>query len=306
MLPTQIVEKPVAVHENIRKETIEEVQPVINVEKLKTEVHQITAPLYDKEVKPVNIERRMLAQEILPEVLVEGRGVRAVEDHSTTRFLDTKSVLVEKAPIVTEVEKRQVIEEIQPVIYKETVVPTVIRETKPVYQKIVEGPVYSHQTLPAQSLQGSNYHYPTNAREAPIEIPSTVPVVIREVPRSVPIPVVAPVQQLPIEHHRKEIIEDVTTTTTTTTVAPVLGGLPGSSQSAQPHKHHSLFHRNKDTHHTNPNATTNYSDSRNVGTTGLPLEKSTHIHNERIGPNGEKIIEDTTTSSSHTQKVLPL
>jgi len=151
-LPTQVVEKPVAVHEEIRREMVEEIQPVINVEKLKTEVHQVTQPLFDKEVRSVNIEQRTLATEILPEVMIEGRGVRAVEDHSTVRVLDTKSVVIEKSAQVIEIEKTQIIEEIQPVIYKETIVPTVIQETKPVFQRVVEGAVYVHETLAPQSV----------------------------------------------------------------------------------------------------------------------------------------------------------
>lgn len=42
----------------------------MQIEKLKTEVHQITAPLFDKEVKPVLVEKKVMATEILPEILV--------------------------------------------------------------------------------------------------------------------------------------------------------------------------------------------------------------------------------------------
>jgi len=151
-LPTQFVEKPVAIHEEIRKELVEEIQPVVNIEKLATEVHQVTQPLFDKEVRPVQIEQRMLDREVLSEVYVEGRGVRAVEDMSTTRYLNTHTVVIEKPTQFVEIEKTQVIEEIQPIIYKETIVPTVIQETKPMFQRVVEGAVYIQETLAPQSV----------------------------------------------------------------------------------------------------------------------------------------------------------
>jgi len=161
MLPAQIIERPVAVHEEIRKEIVEEIQPVLNVEKLKTEIHQVTQPLFDKEVRAVNIEKKVLATEILPEVFIEGRGASLAADISTTKYLASEAVVVEKPAMFVEVEKTQVIEEIQPVLYKETIVPRVIQETKPVYQKIVEGPVYTQQTLAPRSLAETHYKYPT-------------------------------------------------------------------------------------------------------------------------------------------------
>jgi len=131
-LPTQVIEKPIAVHEEIRREQVEEIQPIVNIEKLKTEVHQVTQPLFDKEIKPVNMQQRTLPSQLLPEVNLPGRGAPMAADMSTVHE-DKSAMVVEKAPIYTEIDKLQVIEEIQPVLYKETIVPTVIQETKPVY-----------------------------------------------------------------------------------------------------------------------------------------------------------------------------
>lgn len=335
-LPTQIVEKPTAVHEEIRQETIEEVQPVWNVEKLKTEVHQITAPLYDKEIKPVMIEKKVLNTEILPEVLVEGRGVRAVEDFSTTRYLDTKTTLVEKPAIYNEVERTQVIEEIQPILYKETVVPTVIRETKPVFQKIVEGPVYTQQTLPPRSLAETNYRYP-NQNMAQPGLTQNLPQsglnrgIAQPLNQNMgqPIPVSGfgnTTQNIPIQnqtqqpqlHGRKEIVEEVTTTTTTTTTAPIVGGGASANQGTQGNQanqskqHHGLLdgllHRHQNTNAaTNTNATgSNWNSGSNLNKgINTPVGDTQHFHNERVGPNGQKIIEDTTTTHQHTEQVLP-
>jgi len=341
MLPTQVVEKPVAIHETIQKEVLEEIQPVVNVEKLKTEIHQITVPLYDKEVRAVDIQQRTLNTEILPEVLVEGRGVRAIDDVSSVNYQATNTVVIEKPAQFREVERTQIIEEIQPVIYKETVVPHVIKETKPVYQKIVEGPVYTQQTLPAQSLQGSGYSLPNMAnlqvREvaAPVVLapvvaaPAFVSIPIVETSRAVPIAVVQPVVAAPLPPmHRKEIIEDTISTTTTTTIAPVVGANMGGAYngaSAAPHnttQHKGLsgiFHR-----HGHDAAHDNTTTSRSTTTTSAPalgpygtsaaplhpvaapLGSSTQnaVHTEKVLPNGAKVVEDTITSTTHSARTV--
>jgi len=336
MLPTQVVEKPVAIHETIQKEVIEEIQPVVNVEKLKTEVHQITVPLFDKEVRAVDIQKRTLNTEVLPEVLVEGRGVRAIDDVSSVNYQATNTVVIEKPAQFIEVERTQIIEEIQPVIYKETVVPHVIKETKPVYQKIVEGPVYTQQTLPAQSLHGSGYSLPNMAnlqvREvaAPVVLapvvaaPAVVSIPIVETSRAVPIAVVAPVAPVVAPPmHRKEIIEDTVTTTTTTTIAPVVGANMGGAYNgatAAPahnttqHKGLSgLFHRHGHEDTTRSATTSTGPALGPYGTSAAPLHpvaaplgSSTQnaVHTEKVLPNGAKVIEDTVTSTTHSARTV--
>lgn len=335
LLPTQIVEKPAAIHEEIRKEVIEEIQPVVNVEKIKTEVHQITAPLFDKEVRPVEIQRRTLATEILPEVLVEGRGVRTADDYSTTVFQASKQVVIEKPARMIEVERTQVIEEIQPVIYKETVVPHVIRETKPVYQKIVEGPVYTQETLPARNLRDTNYVAPVVVAPvivAPVivervVVPEVVSIpIVDETPRSTEVPLNLPAR--PLDNHRKEIVEDTTTVTTTTTIAPVLGANMGAHDplhtSASGAKQHrglgGLFHRHSKDQSKEQSKeqqggvqSTDQAHLGPYGTTAQPLHASSaplgttttsHTHTEQALPNGAKVVEESVTTTSHNQKTV--
>jgi len=157
LLPTKVIEKPAAIHEEIRREQVEEIQPIVNVEKLKTEVHQVTQPLIDREVRAVGIQERVLPTEILPQVTQPTVAVRSAEDFSTIQYRDTTNMVVEKPAVYMETQKKQIIEEIQPVIYKETIVPTLIKETKPIYQTIVEGTVFTHTVLPAQQLSGSQW-----------------------------------------------------------------------------------------------------------------------------------------------------
>jgi len=157
LLPTTVIEKTTAVHEEIRREQVEEIQPIINVEKLKTEVHQVTQPLIDQETRPIGVSEKTLATEYLPEVNLPNVGLRAPEDISTVQFKDKATMIVEKPAVYNETQKTQVVEEIQPVIYKETIVPTLIKETKPIFQTVVEGTTYTQTVLPAQQLKGSSF-----------------------------------------------------------------------------------------------------------------------------------------------------
>ena len=59
---------------------------------------------------------------------------------------------VENAPIVDETVRRKVIEEVQPVLYKETIRPLIIRAKKPIYEHIVESPVLTEETRPMVDL----------------------------------------------------------------------------------------------------------------------------------------------------------
>jgi len=158
-LPVQHLERGAVIHEDIRNETVEEIQPIVNVEKYKTEIHQVTQPLIDREIRPIAFEQARLAPQVLPEVHIDSRSVPYASDHSTVQR-EAASMTVERPALFFETDRTQVIEEIQPVIYKETIVPHIIQETKPIYQKIVEGPVFVQETMPVRSINqwksGSN------------------------------------------------------------------------------------------------------------------------------------------------------
>jgi len=162
-LATEVKELPTAIHERVRQEKVTEVQPVVNVEKVKTEVHQKTQPVFDKEFKPVHVEQRNRATQVLPEVHLQSKSAAREREVSTLNVEGTTSMTVEKPAIFNETEKVKVIDEIQPVLYKQTIVPEVIQETQPVFQKIVEGPTFTHETLPPKMLGQTNYSYPVNS-----------------------------------------------------------------------------------------------------------------------------------------------
>jgi len=224
VLPTQVIEKPAAIHEEIRREQVEEIQPVINVEKLKTEVHQVTQPLVDREVRPVGVTERVLPTQVLPQVVQPNVGAPLPSDVSTVSYAQQQNRVVEKPAIFMETQKTQIIEEIQPVLYKEVVVPTLIKETKPIYQTVVEGTTYVQETLPVRELSGTQYRYPTQVVQQPMVQPVVQPVVQQPMVQ----PVVQPVVQQPVVSRDvplappKPVIttETITTTTQTTTNSP--------------------------------------------------------------------------------------
>jgi len=147
-LPTEHIERPAVIHERIRKEEVEEIQPVIHREHDRTEVHQVVQPMYEGQIDATNVLQKELAAEYRP-VLTRGTYVSAPLEKSTVEFEQAERLRVEKAPIIMETERKKIIEEVQPVVYKEIVQPTLIKETLPIYEKIVEAPVVVKEVRPA-------------------------------------------------------------------------------------------------------------------------------------------------------------
>jgi len=148
--PTIVQEKPVVIHERIRKEEVEEIQPIIHREHERLEVHQILQPMVEQIVQPTVISERSLAAETRP-LVNRGGYMGSVAPQATTDVQNFHKV-VEKAPIFVDLERRKVLEEIQPVVYKEILQPTIIRETKDIYEKVIEAPLIFTKTLPQQYI----------------------------------------------------------------------------------------------------------------------------------------------------------
>jgi len=221
-LPRRVVGIQPAIHEQIRGEQVEEITPVYNVEKIFTDVIQKTQPLIDHQIMPVTIEERSLPTEILADEILPTTAIPRPHDFSTVNIQQAENRVIQKPQIVYETEKTQIIEEIQPVIYKETIVPTVLRSTRPLYQKVVESPIFTQETLPSRPLHGSGYDYPQ---------PQQQPILTQPAP-AMPAPVLQheiPIQQTGAsEQINPQIIrrqphitkEEIKTTTTSTTNAP--------------------------------------------------------------------------------------
>jgi hypothetical protein len=141
---TEILRAPV-VEQVIKPRELIEVQPMVVREREQTEVHEVIQPLREQEVLPPVVDTKELP-------VIEGEFVESQEQFereynevtenfkSSVQVQDIQKERIVNQPIVQEVIHKKVIEEIQPVIHKETVVPHVLRETQPIHEHIVEAP----------------------------------------------------------------------------------------------------------------------------------------------------------------------
>jgi len=141
-------EKGAVIKEHIHPQEREEIQPVIHREREKTEVVQLSKPILEKDVLPVKVEERTLPAETRPTVVQgESEEFRRRYNEKSSRFQSSTEVapmereVFERPPIIKEHITRKVIQEVQPVIYREITEPHIIKEVKPIYEKVVEGPV---------------------------------------------------------------------------------------------------------------------------------------------------------------------
>jgi len=148
---------------SILEETIKpiqriEVQPIVNLEREQTEIHEVIQPINEREVLPETVEERLLPT-------LEKEEVRESEEYfkkeyqalsekfkSSVNVDKVEHVKVVKAPVINEVIHKKVIEEIQPVIHRETIVPHLIKETMPIHERLVEAPVLIQEVLPERDL----------------------------------------------------------------------------------------------------------------------------------------------------------
>jgi len=134
------VEKAPVVHQKIVEMEKEVIQPIISREREQLEIHQITQPMTQREVRPTVVEERVLQPEYRPEVRERGMPIPQVALQSSTTVAPTLREVVQQQPVIEETIHRTIREEIQPILYRETFTPRVIQEVKPIYERVVEAP----------------------------------------------------------------------------------------------------------------------------------------------------------------------
>jgi len=138
--------RPAVIHETVRKEEVEEIQPIIERNREKTEFHLVTQPVQESVVLPTMVQESVLQAEYrgtvreAPSAQFEQQYKQGISDVSTQDFIQAEKKRVEKPPIIKETSKKMIVEEVQPIIYKDTLQPTIIKETLPIYEKIIEAP----------------------------------------------------------------------------------------------------------------------------------------------------------------------
>jgi len=141
-------EKAPVVQEVIRPGVREEIQPVVHREREQLEIREEIQPIYETSVRPTLVEEMQLAPQINPEVRTGVMPVIAEGPRSNVVMEQEHVEVITNAPILEEVVHKRIIEEVQPVIQRETIAPKIIKEVQPIYEKVIEAPVVTYQTLP--------------------------------------------------------------------------------------------------------------------------------------------------------------
>jgi len=151
------LEKPVIIHERVLPSQRTEVQPLIHRDREQVEYHEVLQPMKERDIVPTQVQQMELpAQRFetrIPDTQfqekyrdVSGRGRSDI----CTAPMTTEQC--ERAPIIDEVIHKKIIEEVQPILYKETIRPVVVQATKPIFEHIVEAPVLCEEVRPMVDL----------------------------------------------------------------------------------------------------------------------------------------------------------
>jgi len=150
------IEKAAVVHEVYKTEEVIQIQPVINREREQLDVYEVVQPIREREVIATEVRQATLATQTRATIVEDNSAFlaqrSAPSDFSTREVAATMSQTVTNAPIVHETITHRVIEEVQPVIYKEIDRPVLIRETQPIYEKVIEAPRVHHTVLPMNDM----------------------------------------------------------------------------------------------------------------------------------------------------------
>jgi hypothetical protein len=163
------------IHERIRREEVEEITPVIHREREKTEIHKVIQPVHTSEVRQVLTEEASL-----PARFSEMRTPGMVCPPSVLprrEEMAAQKMRIEKAPVIIETERKKVIEEVTPVVYKDIVEPHITRVTQPIYEKIIEGEVYVSETRPEQIIAPTFATETTQLVSQVQNVPVQIPVI---------------------------------------------------------------------------------------------------------------------------------
>ncbi|PRP88450.1 hypothetical protein PROFUN_03167 [Planoprotostelium fungivorum] len=144
-------EKPVVVQETIHPVEKVQVQPIIYREREQLEVHQITQKLHQTHIMSPIVERQILEPQYrntsadqvseLESIKAQLAGREDVESYEVIEEADVTRVRVIKRPIIQESRKRTIVEEVQPVIIRDTISHEKEVESLAVFEKIVMVPI---------------------------------------------------------------------------------------------------------------------------------------------------------------------
>jgi len=175
----EVHEKPTIVRETILPEERIEIQPVVHRERDQLEVHEVVQPMKERDILPTKMVHATLPAETRAPLIENDVAFKTQYREASTKFVPTtqtaavRSETIQKAPIIEEHVNRKIVEEIQPVLYKETIVPVVVHETQPIYEKVVEAPTIVTEMRTVKEL-GTKVIEPRNFGGSPT-IDSSLP-----------------------------------------------------------------------------------------------------------------------------------
>jgi len=116
------------------------------------------------------------------------RQYRAAPIQSQCVTAPTQTTMFERAPIVEETVHKKIIEEVQPVLYKEVIRPVVLQETQPIYETVHETPFLVTEERPMRDL-GTHFlgavPQPCVPRETIVQPPPMVVQPVQQPPQQV-------------------------------------------------------------------------------------------------------------------------
>jgi len=127
------IHKAPIVHESFSSAEQRIIQPLIYRDVEKTEVHEVIMPMEEH-----SISAPQIVQETLP-----------TKTHLTGNFPEYSGIFptIQMEPIVEEMVHKRIIEEVQPVLYRETVTPIVFQQLQPILENIVEPPTILYDEI---------------------------------------------------------------------------------------------------------------------------------------------------------------
>lgn len=149
-------ELPTAIKEKILPSERIEIQPVLKREREQLEIHHIQQPITEHLIHRVEVKEEVLPTKDIGEFKEEGVGYTHQPEKSEVEVAPFERETIRLPPIVEERVRKKIVEEIQPVIYRQTEQPHVIRKTQPVIERVVDAPVVTREVLPTKDW-GSHY-----------------------------------------------------------------------------------------------------------------------------------------------------
>jgi len=154
----EVIQKDTVIHEHIHPVQKEEIQPIIYREREQLDVRQVTQMMHETQIRPTILEQRELPAERREAIVERGAPIAPNMILPSSQIDATTRTQVVHAPIVNEIIRKTVVEEIQPVLERDVFQSTIIQNTLPIYEKIIEAPLVTREVVSTRVELGTVDH----------------------------------------------------------------------------------------------------------------------------------------------------